>query len=125
MDERRQYIRSGVSLAVVLRVGDQSTSAVLEDLSEGGLFVRTTSLIPQMPRRVTLSFELRGSSCMARGRVIRVASDVLGIGVRFSEVNEPLRQFITDLATLRKELRESFLSQVMNPEIRLDSAPKS
>lgn len=100
---RRKFARIALAtqVKVVFRQRDQRDSMILQNLSEGGLFLESEIL---KPIGTVLDFEFRvqdgGDAIVGRGVVRWLEEDKLkrkGMGIQFLELNDTGREVITKL----------------------------
>lgn len=106
--DRRQWLRVPLSLQVHLRFAcaDAVVNSQTFDLSEGGAFVRMPN-----PREVgtplLLRIDVGARSVAIQAVVVRVSSSPPGMGVRFVEVADEDREFVTGLVVAQAEQRST------------------
>jgi hypothetical protein len=119
-EEQRQYPRFGLGLPVTLLFSgpDLRVGGELQDISRGGCFFKSAAKV-DLDRKISLSFSLTSAkSCKARGQVIRTTA-YKGFAVLFEEADESISDVIRDLAVLPPDRRAQFLTDVLNPEIKI------
>jgi Tfp pilus assembly protein PilZ len=88
-DEKRDSERRAVNVSVDYSVKDKFYSDILENLSAGGAFIRTTRLF-QAGHSTTLVLSLpkMDRNIKVRGEIVRQTGD--GFGVRFADENKEM-----------------------------------
>ena len=99
--ERRRSARAEVTVRVNYATVDALFSDFTRNVNEGGLFVATDEPL-ELEESVVLQFALPGTATpiQARGRVVRVESD--GMGIEFDKLDAAARDAID---VLIRELR--------------------
>jgi hypothetical protein len=118
--EQREHPRTGFGLKVSLMLlrGRGPVPGTLENISEGGCFFGTTASVKEGDA-VSVVFGLRPKGlCAAKGRVIRVQPGT-GFGVRFSDINDYMREFVSTLACTEDESRGEVAAGIVEPEIHI------
>ncbi|MFC1611357.1 PilZ domain-containing protein [Myxococcota bacterium] len=120
MREKRRHSRFELAMPVSLRFRHQLVTGELHNLSRGGLFVRTALRIEvDLEEFVLVEFCVAPTKarCVAQGRVIR--AEKAGFAVQFDELSDEFECFMNDLGLLQPGLRSDFLTNVLEPEIRV------
>jgi hypothetical protein len=119
--DRRQYPRFTVSVPVFInRPGDTPMRALIRDISEGGCLLETEGAMP-LGTNVAMAFLMKPYGfCRAAGRVVRVTGSS-GFGVKFSDINEGLLQFVAIVAATPTQRRSEVITQMMGSTVELDS----
>jgi len=94
-DGRLRYHRTGLEVPVSLRSkGRKSKSAILVNLSQGGMQIRTDSAVNSTDL-LLISFELPGSKSSVKAQAEIVWQDQWGnVGVRFKKVAPPQQRML-------------------------------
>jgi hypothetical protein len=123
--ERRRHPRYAVSVPVFIgRPGDTPMRASIRDISEGGCLLETDSQVP-LGTSVSLAFLMKPHGfCRAAGRVVRVMG-TMGFGVKFTETNEGLVQFVSAVAALPPNERQEAIGRLMGSVLEVDSNVQS
>ncbi len=119
---QRKHPRIAVDLTAKLFVGDDDTEAVpaaLKNVARGGVFVETDAPAA-VGTRVNLCFRMLATRmCLASGRVVWSGADRGGFGMQFDKTNHEMDCFVRSLNNLPRKLRQVYLSDVLEPHIRL------
>ena len=101
----REYARAPVCLEAIYSADGQEYSGLVHDLSEGGMFIQSKSLLP-VGTIMNIRFTLPGSDAdvEAVGQVMRVvdqterfkADIVEGMGIKFNDIFNWAKQAITE-----------------------------
>jgi c-di-GMP-binding flagellar brake protein YcgR len=90
MSEKRRYSRISVDLPVILRHGGKLIPATLENISSGGMYLKTGKTQISTDRPVEIIFDLSESNrdVSMRGQVTRIedADEGSGVGVQFTNL---------------------------------------
>ena len=107
--DRRRHKRYELRLPVYLDREDGTTfPATLQDISQGGMLMKTEQL-PPIGSGIGVEFRvLPNLQCQAYGRVLR--HEPGGIAVQFLWVDASFLQFIRDLEALAFEDQSGFLA---------------
>ncbi len=88
-DEKRDSERKSVNVSVDYSVKDKFYSDMLENISAGGAFIRTTRLFQTgHSTTMVLSLPKMGRNIKVRGEIVRQTGD--GFGVRFADENKEM-----------------------------------
>jgi hypothetical protein len=119
--DRRQFPRFGVSVPVFIsRPGETPMRALIRDISEGGCLLETEGAMT-LGTNVAMAFLMKPHGfCRASGRVVRVTG-TSGFGVKFSDINEGLLQFVATIAATPPQRRSEVIKQMMGSVLELDS----
>jgi len=94
-DEKRDSERKAVNISVDYSVRDKFYSDMLENISAGGAFIRTTKLFQAgHSTTMVLSLPKMDRNIKIKGQIVRQTGD--GFGVRFAEENKELLSGIYD-----------------------------
>lgn len=90
MSEKRRYSRIPVDLPVILRHGGKLIPATLENLSSGGMYLKTGKTKIATDRTVEIIFDLSESNrdVSMRGHITRIedTDEGSGVGVQFTNL---------------------------------------
>ena len=90
MPEKRRYSRISINLPVILRHGGKLIPATLENISSGGMYLKTEKTRISTDRPVEIIFDLSNANrdVSMRGQVTRVedADDKSGVGIQFTNL---------------------------------------
>jgi hypothetical protein len=90
MSEKRRYSRISVDLPVILRHGGRIIPATLQNISSGGVYLKTDKSRIATGRPVEIIFDLSDANrdLSMRGQVLRVedVDDKNGVGVQFTNL---------------------------------------
>ena len=88
----------------------------LVDISAGGLLFSCRAEIEVKDTVKVQLHVMPDRKCVGVGAVVRSAGG-RGFGVQFQNVNDAMRGFVTDLCSLRDELKVEFLENVVSPMV--------
>jgi hypothetical protein len=118
--EQRAHPRTGFGLKVSLMLlrEKQPIPAILDNISEGGCYFATIARVKE-GAAVSVVFGLKPQGlCAASGRVVRLhGSD--GFGVKFNDINNYMREFVSTLACTAPESRGEVAAAIVDPEIHI------
>ena len=90
MSEKRRNSRISIDLPVILRHGGKLIPATLENLSSGGMYLKTGKTKVSTDRPVEIIFDLSESNrdVSMRGQITRIedAGEGSGVGVQFTNL---------------------------------------
>lgn len=90
MSEKRRYARISVDLPVILRHGGKLIPATLENISSGGMYLKTDKSQISTDRPVEIIFDLSDANrdVSMRGHITRVedAEEGNGVGIQFTNL---------------------------------------
>ncbi len=90
MSEKRRYSRISINLPVILRHGGKLIPATLENISSGGMYLKTGKSRISTDRPVEIIFDLNDANrdVSMRGQITRVedAEDHNGVGIQFTNL---------------------------------------
>jgi len=90
MSEKRRYTRISVDLPVILRHGGRLIPATLENISSGGMYLKTDKSRISTDRPVEIIFDLSEADrdVSMRGQITRIvdADDGNGVGIQFTNL---------------------------------------
>ena len=118
--EQRAHPRTGFGLKVSLMLLRERgpIPGTLDNISEGGCFFTVAALVKE-GAAVSVVFGLRPKGlCAASGRVVRVQPGY-GFGVKFSDINSYMREFVATLARIDPDARGEVAAGIVEPEIHI------
>jgi hypothetical protein len=117
--ERRRQPRFDIDLPVrlVLPPEMDRLSAVIVDVSRGGVFVNT-GRHAAVGRPAAVTFRCRSRICEATGNVVRYAAGD-GFAVQCHEANQAFLDFLVELGEAAPEERAALVAQVQDPQIQV------
>jgi hypothetical protein len=118
--EQRLYPRLGLGLPVTLLfLGHGQIEAELQDISRGGCFFKSNTVVAVDKRISVVLSATGGKTCQASGRVVRTVA-YKGFAVLFDDDDtSSLDELLRDLGSLPQEGRAALLSTVLRPEIQI------
>ena len=112
--QQRRYARAAVDMVVRLRFGNvqQFMDATAEDLSVGGIFLRSEHALPggklrEVGQLIALEFDAGAKRVVEGvGKVVRVVTPdapgaIPGVGIEFVELNEKSRDLIEAIVAIK------------------------
>jgi hypothetical protein len=118
--EQRAHPRTGFGLKVSLMLlrEKEPIPGTLENISEGGCYFHTRAVVKE-GAAVSVVFGLRPQGlCAASGRVVRVEVPE-GFGVRFTDINTYMKEFVSTLACTEEDSRGEVAAGIVEPEIHI------